>query len=45
MKWIDHMSNCLLTEHIEKGAIKVKNMRYLKKLPILFEGNGMELSV
>jgi len=45
MKWVDRVSNRLLTEHIEKGAIKVKDMRYLKKVPILFGGNGMELSV
>ena len=42
--WHD-MADGLLTEHIRKVAIKVKDMRYLKKFLLQFIRNGMELSV
>jgi len=45
MKYVDHMADRSLPEHIGKEAIKVKDMRYLKKFLIQFMQNGMELSI
>ncbi len=45
MKGVGRLADGLLTEHIRKLVIKVKDMRYLKKFLLQFIRNGMELSV